>query len=294
MGSQDVAAKPRRNPSDIEVNPYKADFPLLAADLGLAYLDSAATEQRPAAVIEAQRRFYETMNANPLRGLYRLSVEATEAVAEARKKVARLINAPSEDEVVFVRNATEALNLAARGLAEVRNLGPGDEVVISIGEHHSNLIPWQQVCKRTGATLVYLRFDEDFRITAEEMDAKIGPHTRIVSVAQVSNVLGVENPVRELAERAHKVGALMVVDGAQSVPRMKVDVQELGCDLLAFSAHKLFGSLGIGVLWGRAEVLSQICWPSRRTSSSARSVLVCCGARPRSSTRCPRCSPAAK
>lgn len=246
------------DPSDIAANPYKADFPLLVANPGLAYLDSAATEQRPGTVIEAQRHFYETMNANPLRGLYRLSVEATEAVDAARQKVARLINAPSASEVVFVRNATEALNLAAHGLAEVQKLGPGDEVVISVGEHHSNLIPWQQVCERTGAKLVYLRFDEDFRITGEEMDAKIGPHTRIVSVAQVSNVLGVENPVRELAERAHKVGALMVVDGAQSVPRMKVDVQKIGCDLLVFSAHKLFGSLGIGVLWGKAEVLDRM------------------------------------
>lgn len=240
---------------DIAGNPYKADFPLLAANPQLAYLDSAATEQRPAVVIAAQEEFYRTMNANPLRGLYSLSVEATRAVQATRAKVARLLNASGEGEVVFVRNATEALNVAAWGSAKVQKLGPGDEVVVCISEHHSNLVPWQRVCANTGAALVYLRLDEDFRIAEQEMDEKIGPRTRIVSVAQVSNVLGVEHPVAELARRAHALGALMVVDGAQSVPHMKVDVQALGCDLLAFSAHKLLGPLGVGVLWGRPELL---------------------------------------
>lgn len=243
--------------ADVHNNPYKQDFPLLAENPGLAFLDSAATAQRPARVLDAQRRFYETMNANPLRGLYRLSVEATEAIAEVRGKTARFIGAADPDCVVFVRNASEALNLAARGLAAVQGLKPGDEVCISIMEHHSNLIPWQQACAAAGAKLVYLRPDPEdgYRIRQEEIDAKIGPATRIVSVGHVSNVLGVENPVRAIADRAHEMGALVVVDGAQSVPHMRVDVEALGCDAFAFSAHKVMGPLGVGVLWARRELL---------------------------------------
>ena len=255
MSDSRVTRDPVVDPADIATNPYKADFPLLVANPELAYLDSAATEQRPQTVIDAQERFYETMNANPLRGLYELSVEATEAVNGARAKVAALIGAPDPAEVIFVRNATEALNVGARGLAAVQNLGPGDEVCISIAEHHSNLIPWQQICKRTGAKLVFLRYNEDFELTPHEIETKIGPQTRIVSIAHVSNVLGVENPVRAIVDRAHAMGALVMVDGAQSVPRMPVNVEALGCDLLAFSAHKLFGPLGIGVLWGKRSVL---------------------------------------
>lgn len=243
------------DPIDIASNPYKNDFPLLVAQPDLVYLDSAATEQRPQVVTDAEKRFYETINANPLRGLYQLSVEATEAVNAVRAKVATLIGAPDPAEVVFVRNATEALNLGAQGLAAVQNLGPGDEVCISIAEHHSNLIPWQQICKRTGAKLVFLRHNENFELADAEIEAKIGPRTRIVSIAHVSNVLGVEHPVRAIADRAHAMGALVMVDAAQSVPRMRVNVEDLGCDLLAFSAHKLFGPMGIGVLWGTRSVL---------------------------------------
>ena len=246
--------------STIEQNPYKEDFPLLEGNPDLAFLDSAATAQRPAAVLDAQRRFYETMNANPLRGLYRLSVEATEAIAQTREKVATFLGAVDEDgkpcgnQVVFTRNASEALNLVARTLGR-SVLKPGDEVVISIMEHHSNLIPWQQICRETGANLVYLRMDENYRITPEEIAAKVGPRAKIVSVTQVSNVLGVENDVPMIAKRAHEMGAYVVVDGAQSVPHVRVDVRELGCDLLAFSAHKMGGPMGIGVLWGKSEVL---------------------------------------
>ena len=248
-GSPDVA--------DIAKNPFRAEFALLANSPEFVYLDSAATEQRPACVLDAQRRFYETMNANPLRGLYRLSIEATEAIAKARAHVARFIGAPEADEVVFVRNASEALNLAAKGLAGICNLKPGDEVVISIMEHHSNLIPWQQLCRATGATLVYLRPEKggDYVISQEEIEAKIGPHARIVSIGQVSNVLGVENPVRAIAKRAHEMGAYVVVDGAQAVPHMAVDVCDLGADMYAFSAHKIMGPMGIGVLWGKREIL---------------------------------------
>lgn len=246
---------------DISANPYKADFPLLAQNPGLTFLDSAATAQRPAAVLDAQRRFYETMNANPLRGLYRLSVEATQSIADARTHIARFIGALDEDgkpqgnAIVFTRNASEALNLLSRCVPSLVGLGPDDEVAISIMEHHSNLIPWQQVCAATGAHLVYLRLSEDFCITEDELARKIGPKTKIVSVTHVSNVLGVQNDVAAIARRAHAVGALCIADGAQSVPHVKVDVRDLGCDFLAFSAHKLGGPLGIGVLWGKPELL---------------------------------------
>ena len=245
----------------ITESPFKQDSPLLANNPGLTFLDSAATAQRPAVVLNAERRFYETMNANPLRGLYGLSVEATAAIEDARARIARFIGAlddagkPEASSIVFTRNASESLNLAARTLPQVVGLGPGDEVVISIMEHHSNLIPWQQVCRATGASLVYLRPNDDCVITPEEIEAKVGPHAKIVSVTHVSNVLGVENPIAQIAARAHEMGALMVVDGAQSVPHLPVDVRALGCDLLAFSAHKLGGPMGIGVLWGRKELL---------------------------------------
>jgi len=247
--------------AQIEQNPYKADFPLLDQHPEITFLDSAATAQRPAVVLDAQRRFYETMNANPLRGLYRLSVEATQSIADARTHIARFIGAldadgaPQGDAIVFTRNASEALNLLAHTLPELVGLNKDDEVVISIMEHHSNLIPWQQVCRTTGAKLTYLRPNDDFRITPEEITNKIGPHTKIVSVTHVSNVLGVQNDVAAIAARAHEVGALCVVDGAQSVPHLAVNVRELGCDFLAFSAHKLGGPLGIGVLWGKPELL---------------------------------------
>ena len=242
---------------DIATNPYKADFPLLAAKPELAFLDSAATAQRPACVLEAQKSFYETMNANPLRGLYQLSVDATEAIAEARAKVAAFMGATDPAEVIFTRNASEALNLIAKTLAPAV-LHEGDEVCISIMEHHSNLIPWQQACRAAGATLVYLRPDAEGLITDEEIAAKIGPKTKIVSVTHVSNVLGVENPVRKIADAAHARGAVVIADGAQSLPHVHVDVAELGVDAFAFSAHKLGGPMGIGGLWGRRELLESL------------------------------------
>ncbi|SER32862.1 aminotransferase class V-fold PLP-dependent enzyme [Parafannyhessea umbonata] len=248
---------------DIEQSPYKKDFPLLAKNPGITFLDSAATSQRPEAVLAAERDFYETMNANPLRGLYRLSVAATAAIEDARNHIASFIGAtdeagkPQGSQVVFTRNASESLNLVANSLGR-SVLRPGDEVVISIMEHHSNIIPWQQVCAATGAKLVYLRLDDDYAITQQEIEEKIGPRAKIVSVTHVSNVLGVENDIPAIAARAHEMGAYMVVDGAQSVPHLKVNVRELNCDLMAFSAHKLGGPMGIGVLWGKSEILDQM------------------------------------
>lgn len=241
-------------------NPYKADFPLLAANPEVAYLDSAATSQRPASVIEAQSKFYETMNANALRGLYRWSVDATAAIEDARNSIAQFIGAvdkngkPETHQVIFTRNTTESLNLAASSLGRYA-LKPGDDVVISIMEHHSNIIPWQQICETTGANLVYLRMNSQYQITSEEITSKITNRAKIVSVTHVSNVLGTRNDIKAIAKRAHAMGAYMVVDAAQSVPHISVDVHDLDCDLLAFSAHKMCGPMGIGVLWGRAELL---------------------------------------
>lgn len=247
--------------TDITTNPYKADFPLLAAHPALSFLDSAATAQRPATALDAERRFYETMNANPLRGLYKLSVDATAAIEEARGKLATFLGAKDKDEVIFTRNASEALNLLAKTLGPTV-LGPGDEVVITIMEHHSNLIPWQQVCRATGAKLIYLRPDKNpkgnFEISPEEVAAKISPRTKIVSVTHVSNVLGVENDVRAIADAAHAVGATVIADGAQSLPHVHVDVERLGVDAFAFSAHKLGGPMGIGGLWAHRALLESL------------------------------------
>ena len=239
---------------DLATNPYKADFPLLANNPQLTFLDSAATAQRPAAVLDAQRDFYERLNSNPLRGLYRLSIEATDQIERVREKTARFIGAKDVSEIVITRNASESLNLLAKSYAR-SILREGDEVAISIMEHHSNLIPWQQVCRETGAKLVFLRPNPEGFVSDEEIQYKITEHAKIVSVMQVSNVLGVELPVAAIAARAHEVGAICIVDGAQSAPHMPVDMSELGCDAFAFSAHKMFGPMGIGVLWARREIL---------------------------------------
>lgn len=244
------------NGVDIEANPYKKDFPLFGRHPEVAFLDSAATAQRPAAVLDAQREFYETMNANPLRGLYELSYEATNAINDARKHIARFIGAGEDNwhDIVLCRNTSEALNLISFSLSEMV-LKPGDEVCITIMEHHSNCVPWQLACKRHGAKLVYMYLDEEGHLTEQEMRAKIGPKTKIVSAMQVSNVLGVKNDVKLLGQIAHKFGAYMVVDGAQSVPHMPVNVTDLDCDFFAFSGHKVFGPMGIGILWGKHELL---------------------------------------
>lgn len=245
------------NVTDIQASPFKADFPLLANNPELVFLDSAATAQRPAAVLDAERSFYETMNANPLRGLYKLSVDATAAIDQARAKVAAFVGADDPAEVIFTRNASESLNLIAKTLGPTV-LHEGDEVCISIMEHHSNLIPWQQVCRASGAKLVFLRPDDQGVITTDEIAAKIGPKTKIVSVTHVSNVLGVENPIRAIADAGHAQGAIVIADGAQSLPHVLVDVKELGVDAFAFSAHKLGGPMGIGGLWAHRELLESL------------------------------------
>ena len=243
--------------SALATSPYKSDFPLLARKPELAFLDSAATAQRPKVVLEAQKSFYETMNANALRGLYELSVQATEAIQAARAHVASFLGLDGKKDardIVFCRNASEALNMVAGSYAPTV-LGPGDEVCITVMEHHSNLVPWQQACRAAGAKLVYTYPDDEGVISEGEMRAKIGPRTKIVSAVHVSNVLGVENDVALMARIAHEFGAVMVVDGAQSVPHFPVDLTEIGCDFFAFSAHKVYGPMGIGVLWGRHELL---------------------------------------
>ena len=240
---------------DIETNPYKAQFPLFQQHPEIAFLDSAATAQRPACVLDAERDFYQRMNANPLRGLYSLSVEATEAIAKVRQQIADVIGAAQANEVVFTRNTSESLNLIAKSFAPTV-LEPGDEVVITIMEHHSNLIPWQQVCRETGAKLVYLYPTKTGQLTTEEVLSKVGPKTKILAVGQVSNVLGVENPVKNLGKLVHKYGGYLVVDGAQSLPHMPVDVADLGADFFAFSAHKAMGPMGSGVLWGKMDLLN--------------------------------------
>lgn len=240
--------------SDITKNPYKVDFSLLASDENLHYLDSAATAQRPEAVVEAQKQFYESVNANALRGLYELSVEATQLVEDARQTVARFIHAKSLREIIFTKNTTESLNLAAHSLGELL-LKPGDNVVVSVLEHHSNFLPWQVAAKAHGAEFRVIHPNKDGHFTEEELAEKIDDRTKIVAITHVSNVLGTIAPVEKAAEIAHAHGAVCVVDAAQSVPHMQVDVQKLGCDLLAFSAHKVFGPFGVGVLWGRLELL---------------------------------------
>ena len=235
-------------------NAYRKDFPLLMAQ-DIAYLDNAATAQRPQCVLDAVNRFYCEQNANPLRGLYPLSVAATDAYENARAAVRRFLNAGSTSEIVFTRNTTEGLNLAAYsyGLSHIR---AGDEVVVSILEHHSDLLPWQMVCRQTGAALKFLECEPDGSLDLNRAEAVITDKTKLVAVTHVSNVIGRVTPIRQLADIAHRHGAVIVVDGAQSTPHIPVDVQALDADFLAFSGHKVYGPMGIGVLWGKMDLLN--------------------------------------
>ena len=232
---------------------YRDDFPLLNS-LDIAYLDNAATAQRPQCVLDAVTEFYKSKNANPLRGLYPLSVSATESYESARDTVRDFLNAKSSSEIIFTRNTTEGLNLVAYSYG-LSNVKAGDEVLVSIMEHHSNLLPWQMVCRRTGAALKFMECEPDGTLDLNKVASLITPKTKIVACTHVSNVLGRVNPIREIAELAHRVGAVMVVDAAQSTPHIPVDVQALGADFLSFSGHKVYGPMGIGVLYGREELL---------------------------------------
>ncbi|GAB6169894.1 SufS family cysteine desulfurase [Clostridium carnis] len=239
---------------------FKNDFPLLTnteSGQKTIYLDSAATTQKPIEVIKAIEEYYEKYNANPHRGAYQLSVLATEAYENARKKVKDFIGAESEKEIVFTKNATEGFNLLSMSYG-IENINKGDEIVISIAEHHSNLIPWQQLAMAKGATLKYLYINEDGELNLDEVREKITEKTKIVSITHVSNVLGTINPIKEIIEIAHSKGAVVIVDGAQGVPHLKVDVKELDADFLVFSGHKLLAPMGIGVLYGKKKLLEKM------------------------------------
>jgi len=246
--------------TELEVARLREDFPILRQTMHgkpLVYLDSANTSQKPRSVIDAVARFYSTDYANVRRGVYELSERADRAFEGARERVRRFLNAPDAREVVFVRGTTEAINLVAASFGRAR-VGPGDEVLITAMEHHSNIVPWQMLCRERGASLSVAPIDDRGDVLIDELARRIGPRTRLVSVVHVSNALGTVNPVREIVEMAHAHGIPVLLDGAQAAPRMPVDVQALGCDFYAISGHKLYGPSGIGALWGRAELLEEM------------------------------------
>lgn len=239
---------------------YRADFPLLAEKMNglpIAYLDNGATTQKPESVIGAITEYYRRQNANPHRGAYALSVTATDVYENCRERVAKFINAKRAREIIFTKNATESLNLVAYSYG-LSVLKPGDEILISVAEHHSNLVPWQMVAARTGAKLNYIYLEDDGNLSANDIETKITEKTKIVAVTQVSNVLGLVNDVKAIGAKAHAVGAVILVDGSQSVPHIAVDVRELDCDFLAFSGHKLLSPMGIGVLYGKEKLLNEM------------------------------------
>ncbi len=241
-------------------NLIRKDFPILDQKVNgkpLVYLDSAATSQKPLPVIEAIDKYYREYNSNVHRGVHTLGSKATDAYENAREKVARFIHAKSPAQIIFTRGTTEGLNMIAHGFARFQ-VREGDEIVITPMEHHSNLIPWQQIAIATKATLKYIPLQPDGTVTLDDIRKTVTSHTKILAMTHVSNVLGTINPIKEAAKIAHENGAIMVVDGAQSVPHMPVDVQDLDCDFLAFSGHKMMGPTGIGVLYGKRDVLEKL------------------------------------
>ena len=235
---------------------YKQDFPILQNGQ-ITYLDNGATTQKPIQVINAIEEFYKKYNANPHRGAYSLSTEATEIYENTRTKIAQFINAKNREEIIFSKNATESLNLIAYSYG-LENLKKDDEIVLSIMEHHSNLVPWQSVSKRTGSRLKYMYINDNYEIADEEIENKITPKTKIVGITHVSNVLGTINNIKKIIECAHRNGAIVIVDASQSIPHMKIDVQDLDADFLVFSGHKMLAPLGIGVLYGKKEILDKM------------------------------------
>ncbi len=239
-----------------DIHEIRAQFPLLAAS-GLVYLDNSATTQKPECVLKAMEDYYRNYNANPFRGLYSISEQATEAYEDARRSVSDFIHAADPSEIIFTRNATESLNLAAYSLGELL-LKPGDEILVSIAEHHSNMLPWRLAAKRHGATVRYLEPDEEGLFSAETLENALCPKVKIAAVTHMSNIFGRVNDLKTFAEICHENGTLLAADGAQSVPHIPVDVQDLGVDFLAFSGHKMLGPMGIGVLYGKRELLTRM------------------------------------
>ena len=235
---------------------FKDEFPILQ-ERKISYLDSGATTQKPQCVIDAIESYYKECNANPHRGAYSLSIEATEKYESTREKIAKFINARNREEIIFSKNATESLNLIAYSYG-LDNLKKDDEVVLSIMEHHSNLVPWQYVTKKTNSRLKFMYINKDYELSKEEIESKITDKTKVVGITHVSNVLGTINNVKEIIKYAHKKGAVVMVDASQSIPHMKIDVQDLDADFLIFSGHKMFAPLGIGVLYGKKELLNKM------------------------------------
>ncbi len=243
------------DPSEI-----RKDFPVLDQEVNghpLAYLDNAATSQRPLSVVQAVEDYYDKYNANVHRGIHKLSEEASDVYEHARTKVARFIGAPSDREVIYTRNATESINLVAYSWG-LENLKPGDRVLVTEMEHHANLVPWQLMCRRTGATYAYVPIENGGHLRMDLLNGLLTENTKLFAFTAVSNVLGTINPVKELVDAAHKVGALALVDAAQAAPHMPIDVKDWGCDFLAFSGHKMLGPTGIGFLYGKEEILEKM------------------------------------
>jgi cysteine desulfurase/selenocysteine lyase len=253
----------------LDVEAIRKDFPILAREVHgvpLVYLDSANTSQKPQLVLDTLTDFYARHNANVARAVHTLGSEATTAFETARDKVAAFVNAPNRDEIVFTKNSSEALNLLAYSFSNATTfpgadrfrIGPGDEIVVTEMEHHSNLVPWQLLCQRTGATFRWLPIDDEGRLVDSAIDEIITDRTKVVAFVHQSNALGTINPVSRLVERAHAVGALTVVDASQSAPHLPLDVQALGADFVAFTGHKMYGPTGVGVLWGRYDLLAEM------------------------------------
>lgn len=244
----------------LNVFKIKKDFPILKRIIHgfpIVYLDNAATTQKPQAVINAISDYYSNHNANIHRGIHTLAEEATQAYEKGREKVKSFIKAKSDKEIIFVRNSTEAINLVAYAWGR-ENIGRNDEIIVSESEHHSNLVPWQMLASEKKAKLKFIKIDKDGYLDLNNLKTLLNKKTKIVSIVHISNVLGIINPVKEIAELAHAVGAKMLVDGSQSAPRMPIDVYSLGCDFFALTGHKMLGPTGIGVLWGRQEILESM------------------------------------
>ncbi|RME68189.1 MAG: cysteine desulfurase [Verrucomicrobia bacterium] len=254
---ESTSTRDTRAASPLDVTAIRREFPILDVRIGnkpLIYLDNAATTHKPQAVIDAVQRFYMLQNANIHRGVHYLSQQATDAYEQARIRIGQFFNAPSSDEIIFVRGTTEGINLVAHSWGS-KNLREGDEILITEMEHHANIVPWQLVAERTGAVLRVAPITDDGELDLDAFRARLSDKTRLVAVAHVSNALGTVNPVREIVAAARAAGALVLLDGAQSAPHMPVDLQKLDCDFFVCSGHKMYGPTGIGILWGRMELL---------------------------------------